>query len=61
MLVTQAEEHTLTGRPQMHVVTQGGAGKGSESVQHRRVQTRKCSKRDAFAHTIAQVGDFLLE
>lgn len=33
MLVTQAEEHTLTGRPQMHVVTQGGAGKGSESAR----------------------------
>lgn len=62
MLVTQAEEHTLTGRPQMHVVTQGGAGKGSESAHtHTRVQTRKCSKRDAFAHTIAQVGDFLPE
>lgn len=28
---------------------------------HTRVQTRKCSKRDAFTHTIAQVGDYLLE
>lgn len=32
MLVTQAEENTVTGRPHMHVVTQGGAGKGSESA-----------------------------
>lgn len=44
----------------MHIVTRGGVGKGSESV-HTRVQSRQCSKRDTFTHTIAQVGDYLLE